>query len=945
MTTTKASVAGRTVRDGTLVALALIVVAAPGCQGAALPPAAGATPATVVAAANPVEAAAPRLRNVEAPPGFEAADLQPRTGDSRRRALLSIDQIVATLPAPDFVTEAAGAEAAPFEVPLAAQHAYVAGRQAWRDGRNAEATRQLQVAQRLAPRAPQIHRLLAQTNPIRAAFHLERALALDPSDAPSAFALGRKLLEQRQWEPALSALIHAQQLLEQNPDGDPALRLMVCYYLGGALQRQGYDAATIDQMTRFLEAPLARGPRSRLRYSLLMARRLAGAMWRTIGDAHNRLNEPAKALTAYRSADDTPDANGRALASRRAFTLLRLDRSEDARHVVLRHLRRAEITSVDLELVTYLTRQGVAAAVLAEELVPIYTSKAHTPRMALLIAELLGADKGQAFLKRHLAVRPADRVVFEYLLRAELGSDVGPPALETVTRLLLTTADAVAGAPAAGTDLATILFEVLPDRGTLLEALATLAPPQRERTAIRFIEVLCLMHLGNTDAARIELERIVKDDPDMAPARVELAKMLIAAGAYEQAEKLLDGLANQSGPQVVLLRAGIMARTGRVPRALEMLDVAIAEQTSAVELIVVKAGIQSDANDHIAAEQTLLDALITRPEAEPIYEALFRLYNRRLVPDAETQSIRLMQSLLGAIPQSRLARLNLARAYINKPDLPAAERLLRQVLDEHPADVEALAVLLRVLKVSDRLGDPVEVETLALIDRALAQPDPGAERVALLLGLALEPVEDVAAMDAVFQERIARFPRHEADLTHAWAATYDRRGDRPRSEQIMVDLVKKFPDHALTNNFLGYLWAWRGVHLEQALAMISSAVAKEPDNAAYLDSLGWVNYKLGNFEQALRSLKQASNAEGGQDAIVLDHVGDALYRLGRVPEAVIYWNRSMQDSHPDDAQSPDPERSSLRGRLARKIGAAANNAPAPVAEVPTAEDAAVPPAP
>jgi tetratricopeptide (TPR) repeat protein len=101
-------------------------------------------------------------------------------------------------------------------------------------------------------------------------------------------------------------------------------------------------------------------------------------------------------------------------------------------------------------------------------------------------------------------------------------------------------------------------------------------------------------------------------------------------------------------------------------------------------------------------------------------------------------------------------------------------------------------------------------------------------------------------------------------------------------------------DFAPALNHLGYMWADKGVRLDESRGMIEQAVKLDPKNAAYLDSLGWVLFKLGRPEEALGHLQHAAELLAKEpDATVLDHIGDALAALKRWPEAKEAWRKSL----------------------------------------------------
>jgi predicted Zn-dependent protease len=87
--------------------------------------------------------------------------------------------------------------------------------------------------------------------------------------------------------------------------------------------------------------------------------------------------------------------------------------------------------------------------------------------------------------------------------------------------------------------------------------------------------------------------------------------------------------------------------------------------------------------------------------------------------------------------------------------------------------------------------------------------------------------------------------------------------------------------------------------LERALRMTQRAVAEQPENAAYRDSLGWVYFQLGRYQEAVRELEQAVAAEepGG---VILDHLGDAYARHGQADKARAAWERAATAFEQED---------------------------------------------
>lgn len=123
-------------------------------------------------------------------------------------------------------------------------------------------------------------------------------------------------------------------------------------------------------------------------------------------------------------------------------------------------------------------------------------------------------------------------------------------------------------------------------------------------------------------------------------------------------------------------------------------------------------------------------------------------------------------------------------------------------------------------------------------------------------------------------------------------AMYERMKKFDLAEAEFRKVLQLNPQSASALNYLGYMLADRNVRLQEALDMIQKAVELEPNNSAYLDSLGWVYFRLNRFDEAegqlLRSLQR-----GSRDPTVYDHLGDVQLAQGKFKEAISQWERAV----------------------------------------------------
>jgi tetratricopeptide (TPR) repeat protein len=130
-------------------------------------------------------------------------------------------------------------------------------------------------------------------------------------------------------------------------------------------------------------------------------------------------------------------------------------------------------------------------------------------------------------------------------------------------------------------------------------------------------------------------------------------------------------------------------------------------------------------------------------------------------------------------------------------------------------------------------------------------------------------------------------------LYFALGSALERNGQIPEAISAFKELLAIDEENAPALNYLGYMLADRGEQLNYALELIQRALKASPDNAAYIDSYGWVQFKLGNFEPALTELKRAAELLTN-DAIIYEHIGDVYKAMGNMSEAERNYRRALE---------------------------------------------------
>jgi Tfp pilus assembly protein PilF len=154
------------------------------------------------------------------------------------------------------------------------------------------------------------------------------------------------------------------------------------------------------------------------------------------------------------------------------------------------------------------------------------------------------------------------------------------------------------------------------------------------------------------------------------------------------------------------------------------------------------------------------------------------------------------------------------------------------------------------------------------------------------------------------------------------------------AEQYFHQALALDPNNAMVLNYLGYMLADKGNRLPEALKMIRKAVELEPMNGAYLDSLGWAYFKLGQYELAEENLRQAVERDQ-TDPTVHDHLGDLYEKTGRIRLAAAQWELSLSeysksappDVEPTEVAKVQKKLETARVRLAKQENDTGQNKP------------------
>ena len=452
--------------------------------------------------------------------------------------------------------------------------------------------------------------------------------------------------------------------------------------------------------------------------------------------------------------------------------------------------------------------------------------------------------------------------------------------------------------------------------------------------------------MGRSEEARKLLEETLAKSRDNREARELLAGILENAGEAEKAVEVYRPVAvGATGNLYAQYRLGaLLTGAGKFDEAKACFRTALQLDPANVRVLLalgqacLGAGETREAEDHYVAaldrEAGSLEARfflgrIAQSRAED--DRALTLYRQILSQTAEKKSgqdrvfFGLASFQMAVIHYLRrdyataLSGVRDAIASASRPSLELYQLLIRIHLDRgERADAQAalheasgalpespgLKALMGEIHL--RLGDPAAARRN--FREILQKPGSGAPEYLLILQ-ACARAEAIREGETWAREGVEKYPDSE-EIAFQRAALLERVGRLRESEAAFRALIERHPGNAEALNYLGYMLADRGSKVEEALGFIQRAVALQPENAAFLDSLGWAYFRLGRTEEAERTLARA--VQGSRDdPTILEHLGDAKTKLGKPAEALEVYRRAL------DREPEKPE--TLRKKI-RKLG-------------------------
>jgi tetratricopeptide (TPR) repeat protein len=496
---------------------------------------------------------------------------------------------------------------------------------------------------------------------------------------------------------------------------------------------------------------------------------------------------------------------------------------------------------------------------------------------------------------------PQQRAAYALLVEALLRDDKAKEA-ETVLAQIL-------DFEPAALEARLTLAELEGRRNDYAAVLATLtAAPEAERGDVRLQRQLAWAYYltGDVDRALATVEPLLQTAP-AAPAAPSAPRLPQSSAAPSATGSDPDDM------QLLLLKGLALAAQGHNEEAGELLEKlrGTRPNDAALATILSKVLERSGHPDEAARVLAELDANLAKAGKQD-EERQARLELAQVYYDAKQwdRVSETLQPLLRLGPKEETVRepaLQLAAdALVQRKSFDDALKLLDHA-QAAQADPPSPTLAAKRAEVLFRAGR--EAEALRHLQDLAGAQDPHS---ALAAAEAYQRLDKYAESVPVLEKLVAR---PDGGLTAPGSkaahfllgAAYERSGKREQAVAEFRRLLDADPEYHAALNYLGYMFAERGENLGEAQKLIEKAVALEPDNGAYVDSLGWVYYRLGRFEQARATLERATRLETA-DGTVQEHLGDVYGAMGQRDRAGEAYRRAIALEAGDPAKAAEVRR-------------------------------------
>ncbi len=429
----------------------------------------------------------------------------------------------------------------------------------------------------------------------------------------------------------------------------------------------------------------------------------------------------------------------------------------------------------------------------------------------------------------------------------------------------------------------------------------------------------CYWNLGKADLSEKHISLALKADPNDEQALQIYADQLILQKKYDDAQAPFESLhkLNPDDTRYIIALAELQKVKQNFTEAMNLYMNAYELEPDRLELLETAGRFAIRIKDENKAKN-IFKSLSELDPNQPRYLGIYMdLVSRLQYFDEGEAFIQKMNQDHGVSPD-RNAQLGLL--LYRKGDTKKASKFLESSIEESPGNPNYYFSLFDIYmdnseieKAAD-LGDRLianfpedwrgyysrslvlmeQKDHVGVIDllSPVSEPFQKVFSIQYLLGLSHDQLNQYTRAENYFKNALSLRPESK-NVMHSLAILYDEIDEFEKSDEIYVKLIESDSSDAQAFNNYAYSLVERNVELDRALDFAKKAIALEPENASYLDTIGWIYFKLNNLEQA-QSYIEASVKIADDNAVVLEHLGDVLMKANQPMDAKELYKRALE---------------------------------------------------
>lgn len=421
------------------------------------------------------------------------------------------------------------------------------------------------------------------------------------------------------------------------------------------------------------------------------------------------------------------------------------------------------------------------------------------------------------------------------------------------------------------------------------------------------------------EAAASDCLKALELAPDLTPAKLLMARLLSVEGKFAAAIPMLEEVQRKSPneKEVYPLLAVAYINTQQYAKSIQTMKRLLAIDPDAMVAYYYMGVVYGSYLKQPALALQMYHKILARdPRNISVYNAIAQLYvDRQNIPKAietlneamangvddvtlqlrlsslyyqnknYTKAAEILEAVLQKTPNSNKVRYYLGVIYEESGDFEKARTQFNQIGPDSTFFKDAMLRQSLYYYRGAQLGAAIGVLQMAIM-RA-----PKVEEFYPLLALLYEEMDNLPAARLTLEKGAKALPK-DASLWYALAIVTDRLKDTDAALKVMQKVIALDPENVSAMNYVGYTYAERGIHLDEAEELLLRAAQMQPQDGYVLDSLGWLYFKRNEYGKAQAVLEQAVKVVPNEP-VVYRHLGDLYAAMGRTQDAIRCYEQAI----------------------------------------------------